>query len=88
MLKFFITLRRSFLRIDGASLLETFGSLKIRNFTKIYMDIHQVVFIYTQPHHALNRITLNLKTKEALHINWRKPNLNVQQNHLALTLSL
>ena len=30
----------------------------------------------------------DLKIKEALHINWRKPNLNVQQNHLALTLSL
>ena len=29
-----------------------------------------------------------LKIKEALHINWRKPNLNAQQNHLALTLSL
>ena len=28
------------------------------------------------------------KIKEAFHINWRKPNLNVQQNHLALTLSL
>ena len=30
----------------------------------------------------------NLKIKEALHINWRKPNLNAQQNNLALTLSL
>ena len=30
----------------------------------------------------------NLKIKEALHINWRKPNLNAQQNHLALTLSV
>ena len=30
----------------------------------------------------------DLKIKEALHINWRKPNLNPQQNHLALTLSL
>ena len=30
----------------------------------------------------------DLKIKEALHINWRKPNLNVQQNHLALSLSL
>ena len=29
-----------------------------------------------------------LKIKEALHINWRKPNLNAQQNHLVLTLSL
>ena len=31
---------------------------------------------------------LNLKIKEALYINWRKPNLNTQQNYLALTLSL
>ena len=30
----------------------------------------------------------DLKIKETLHINWRKPNLNAQQNHLALTLSL
>ena len=29
----------------------------------------------------------DLKIKETLHINWRKPNLNAQQNHLALTLS-
>ena len=28
-----------------------------------------------------------LKIKETLHINWRKPNLKAQQNHLALTLS-
>ena len=31
---------------------------------------------------------LYLKNKEALHMNWRKPNLKAQQNHLALTLSL
>ena len=30
----------------------------------------------------------HLKLKEALHINSRKPNLNVQQNHLSLTLLL
>ena len=30
----------------------------------------------------------DLKIKEALHINWGKPNINAQQNHLALTLSL
>ena len=29
----------------------------------------------------------DLKIKEALHINWRKPNLNAQQNHLALTIA-
>ena len=30
----------------------------------------------------------DLKIKEAVHINWKKPNLNTQQNHLFLTLSL
>ena len=30
----------------------------------------------------------DLKIKEALHINWRKPSLNTQPNHLALTLPL
>ena len=30
----------------------------------------------------------DLKIKEPLYINWRKPNLNAQQNHLALTFSL
>ena len=30
----------------------------------------------------------DLKIEEALHINWKKPNLNAQQNHLAFTLSL
>ena len=29
----------------------------------------------------------DLKIKKALHINWKKPNLNAQQNHLALTHS-
>ena len=28
----------------------------------------------------------DLKIKEALHINWRKPHLNAQQNYLDLTL--
>ena len=30
----------------------------------------------------------DLKIKEALHINWRKSNLNAQQSHLSLTFSL
>ena len=30
----------------------------------------------------------DFKIKEALHIDWRRPNLNAQQNHLAVTLSL
>ena len=30
---------------------------------------------------------LDLKIEEASHINWRKPDLSAQQNHLSLTLS-
>ena len=30
----------------------------------------------------------DIKIKEAFHINWRKSNLNAQQNHVVLTLSL
>ena len=59
--------------------------------------------IYTPQQHALTNNSLSficfkiidkanskfdLKIKEALHINWRKPKLNTQQNHLGLTLSL
>ena len=32
--------------------------------------------------------TQKITIKQRKHINWRKPNLNAQQNHLALTLSL
>ena len=69
--------------------------LKLRIISK---RITSLIFlnIYTPLQHALTQIILidkanskfDLKIKEALHINWRKPNLNVQQNHLALTLSL
>ena len=57
--------------------------------------------IYTPPRHAWIHIilfvlkyllrptqNLTLKIKENFHINWKKPNINAQQNHLALTLSL
>ena len=57
--------------------------------------------IYIPPQHGLAHIILfalkkidkakskfDLKIKKSLHINWRKPNLNAQQNHLALTLLL
>ena len=70
----------------------------LRNISK---KITSLIFLsrYTPPQHALTRIILSfkiidkanskfdLKIKEALHINWRKPSLNAQQNHLALTLS-
>ena len=57
--------------------------------------------IYAPPQHALTHIILfllkvidkanskfDLKIEEALHINWGKPNLSTQQNHLGLNLSL
>ena len=73
--------------------------LGLRNISK---RITSLIFlnIFTPPQHALTHIILcfkiigkanskfDLKIKAALHINWRKPNLNAQQSHLALTLSL
>ena len=64
--------------------------------------IRSLIFlnIYTPPQHAFTHNSVcfkiidianskfDLKIKEALHINWQKPNLNAQQNHLALALSL
>ena len=56
--------------------------------------------IYTPPHcfDSCNSLTFKiigkgnskfaLKIKEALYINWTKSNVNLQQNHLVLTLSL
>ena len=56
--------------------------------------------ICVRPQYALTHIILfvliidkanskfDLKIKEALQINWRKPNLNIQQNHLTPTRSL
>ena len=38
--------------------------------------------------HIFKHLHSSLKIKEALHIIWRKPNLNPQQKHLCLTLSL
>ena len=54
-----------------------FSSLKIKNY-----------FSYKDPIPDEFDLKIRLKNKEALHINWRKPNLNTQQNHLALTLLL
>ena len=65
--------------------LVTILKLGLRSISK---RITSLIFlnIYTLPQHANSKF--DLKIKEALHINWRKPNLNAQKNHLALTLSL
>ena len=84
-----------------ASLAKLFVILKL-GLRSIPKRITSLIFvnIYTPPQHALTHNSVSfkiidkanfkfeLKIKEALHINWRKPNLNAQQNHLAFTLSL
>ena len=73
--------------------------LELRSISK---RITSLIFlnIYTSLQYALAHNSLffkiidkanskfDLKIKEASHINWRKSNLNAQQNHLALTLFL
>ena len=67
--------------------------LELRNLSK---GITSPIFlsIYTLPQHAFFKIInkanskFDLKIKEVFRINWKKTNLNAQQNHLALTLSL
>ena len=74
-------------------------NLGLRSISK---RITRLIFlnIYSLPKQALTHNSLcvkiidkanskfDLKIKEALYINWKKTNLNAQQNHLALTLSL
>ena len=76
--------------------------LELRDISKIVTSLI-FLNNYTPHQHALTGMVLfllkykindkdnskfDLKIKEALHINWTKPNLNAQQNHLALILSL
>ena len=84
-----------------ATLVKLVAILKL-GLRRISKRITSIIFlnIYTTPSHALTHIILcfkiidkanskfDLKIKEALHIKWRKPDLNAQQNHLALTLPL
>ena len=63
--------------------------LGLRNISK-RITILIFLNIYTHCFKIIDKANskFDLKIKEAFHINWRKPNLNSQQNHLALTLSL
>ena len=62
---------------------------------KIIKRYQKIGDIYIYHNNCLGHMLINkliklidLKIKEALHINWRKSNLNTQQNHLTLTLLL
>ena len=68
--------------------------IKKDNKSHIFKDLHSIAtccdsynFLYFRVIAKANSI-FDLKMKEALHVNRRKPNLNVQLNHLALTLLL
>ena len=55
------------------------------NSTTIYFDSYNSLSVKIID---IGNSKFDLKIKEALHINWRKPNLKTQKDHLALTLSL
>ena len=64
------------------------------NGVEVFKHLHSTATCFDSCNSLCFKITdktnskFDLKIKEALHISWRKPNLNAQQNHLALTLSL
>ena len=68
--------------------------IKKDNKSHIFKHLHSTATCFDSYNSLFFKITdkanskFYLKIKEALHINWRKPNLNAQQNHLALTFSL
>ena len=69
-------------------------NIKKGNRSHIFKHLHSTATCFDSYHFLCFKIIdkanskFKLRIKEALHINWRKPNLNAQQNHLALTLSL
>ena len=65
--------------------------IKNNNKSHIFKHLHSTATCFDSYNYLCFKIfdkANYLKLNEALHINWRKPNLNVQQSHLALTLSL
>ena len=68
--------------------------IKKDNNSCIFKHLHSTATYFDSYHLPCFKIIdkanskFNLKIKEALRIYWRKPNLNGQQDHLALTLSL
>ena len=68
--------------------------MKKDNKSHIFKHLHAIATCFDSYNSSYFKIIdkaifkFDLNIKEALHINQRKPNLNAQQNHLALTLSL
>ena len=70
------------------------GHIKKDNKSHIFKHLHSTVTCFDSYNCLCFKIIdkdnskFDLNIKEALHINWSKPILNAQQNHLTLTLSL
>ena len=68
--------------------------IKKNNKSHIFKHLHSTATCFASHNSLCFRIIdkanskFDLKIKEALYINWSKHNLNAQQNHLTLTLSL
>ena len=101
-MKSFLVYKFTFVSCSCSNIGEIFGHFKnsIEEHIKKYNKLH----IFTHLHstatcfHSYNSLyfkiidknnsKFDIKIKETLHINCRKPNLNAQQNNLALTLLL
>ena len=64
--------------------------IKKDNKSHIFKHLHSTATCFDSYNSLCFKIVdkAKLKIKEVLHVNWRKPSLNAQQNHLALILSL
>ena len=68
--------------------------IKKDNKYHIFKDLHSTAACFDSYNSLSFKIIdkanskFDLKIKEAWHTNWKKPNLNAQQNHLSLTLLL
>ena len=100
-LKYFVVYKFTCARCSSNYIGETCRHFKIRIEehikkdikTHIFKHIHSTATCFDSYNSLCFKIIDNanskfdLKIKEALHINWGKPNLKAQQNHLARTLS-
>ena len=100
-LKFFLVYKFTCGNCSSSYISKTYPHFKIRieehikkdNKSHIFKHLHSITCFDSYNSLCFKIIDkanskFDLKIKEALHNNWRKPNLNAQQNHLALILSL
>ena len=99
-LKFSLVYKFTFARCSSSYIGETCHLFKTRseednkkhNKSHIFKHLHSTATCFDSYNSLCFKIIdkanskFDFKIKEALHISWRKPNLNAQQNHLALTL--